>query len=481
MNRRTFFILAAIAAVGSAFAGDRPNVLFILKDDQRFDTVHALGNDQVITPVADTLVAAGTTFRNFYIMGGNSGAVCLPSRAMFNTGRGLFSLAKNGNQIGAQDALLGETFRNAGYETFGVGKWHNGQESYYRSFTCGGPIMLSGMSDQFNPPLRDFDPSGKAPIYHPKDRPETAGKHSSEIYADAAVNFLAQHDPSKPFFVYLAFQSPHDPRTAPPRYHAMYDPEKLPLPSNYLPEHPFRIGDDRIRDEKLAPFPRTPDIVRKNLADYYAMVTHDDYQIGRVIQLLKDKGIYDNTIIVFTADNGLSIGQHGLFGKQNVYDCSTHIPLILSGPGVPKGQSRDALCYSIDLFPTLCTLAQLPVPSTVQGLEFTPSLADTTKPHRKVLIHAYKNYERALRTPEWKLIRSSFEGTDHVQLFDIVKDPLEVTDLSGNAEYAPLIAELDRQLQDELKAVGDQALIDRPGFCLEIGKKKNKQNNDEAE
>lgn len=439
-----------------------PNVLFIIKDDQHYDTIHALGNSEVATPTLDTLVAEGVSFRNAYIMGGNAGAVCLPSRAMFNTGRGLFNLSKNKEQISAQDALLGETFRKAGYATYGIGKWHNGKEAFYRSFAAGGPILFGGMSQQFNPPVQEFDESGGTKKGRKAN--DASGPHSSALYADAAVKLLSGHDAGQPFFMYLSFQSPHDPRTAPARYHAMYQPEKLTLPANYLPEHPFRIGDDRIRDEKLAPFPRTPDVVRQHLADYYAMVTHDDDQIGRVIQVLKERGLYENTIIVFTADNGLAIGQHGLFGKQNVYDCSTHIPLVLAGPGIPKGESREALCYSIDLFPTLCDLAALPTPQTVEGKSLKPAISNPKEPHRATLIHAYRDFCRALRTPQWKLIHSTYENEQHVQLFDLNKDPKEANDLGNNPEFSALITQLTAQLQQELKAVGDDAQLNQPSF-----------------
>ncbi len=123
----------------------------------------------------------------------------------------------------------------------------------------------------------------------------------------------------------------------------------MTLPESFLPGHPFDNGMLKIRDEKLAPFPRTEKVVRKHLADYYAAITHTDAQIGRILDALEKSGKRDNTLIVFSSDNGLAMGSHGLMGKQNVYDHSVHVPLIVAGPGIPKGETRSALCYIYDL------------------------------------------------------------------------------------------------------------------------------------
>ena len=174
----------------------RPNVLFFLTDDQRFDTIAALGNKEIFTPNLDELVRNGTAFTQAHIPGGSVGAVCMPSRAMLNTGRTLYHIEKNGSNIPKEHALMGETFRKAGYCTFGTGKWHNGTSSYARSFTDGGEIFFSGMWDHWNVPVCNFDPTGeyanksKVIVDHTHNNKVKYrncdhmhfGKHSSELF-----------------------------------------------------------------------------------------------------------------------------------------------------------------------------------------------------------------------------------------------------------------------------------------------------------
>jgi arylsulfatase A-like enzyme len=152
----------------------------------------------------------------------------------------------------------------------------------------------------------------------------------------------------------------------PKEFEQMYDTTSIPIPPNFLPLHPWDFGEFYIRDEKIAGFPRTKPEVKTNLRDYYAMITHMDVQIGRIIQALKESGEYENTIIVFTSDNGLAIGQHGLFGKQNLYEHSISVPFVISGPGMPENEKRAAFLYLYDIFPTLCELVNIKSPKTVQ-------------------------------------------------------------------------------------------------------------------
>ena len=156
----------------------------------------------------------------------------------------------------------------------------------------------------------------------------------------------------------------------------MYDPEAVDLPPNYKPEHPFDNGELRIRDEMLADFPRTPaEIRRRHNAEYYAMISHLDAQIGRVLDVLDAKGLADETIVVLAGDNGLAIGRHGLMGKQNMYDHSVHVPLLMRGPGVPQGEIRDAQCYLLDIYPTLCDLTPAGIPMSPPPSRVPESLA----------------------------------------------------------------------------------------------------------
>lgn len=328
--------LAALTA-GVAPAAGRPNVVFLLSDDQRFDTVHALGNAEIKTPNLDRLVRDGFTFTHAFCQGSNVPAVCVPSRAMLLTGRPLFHTQ---NVIPPEYPMWPEVLRQAGYVTFGTGKWHNNPPAFNRCFDRGGAIFFGGMGDQFKVRVQDYDPAGK----YERPRQRIGEKFSSELFTDEAVRFLEAYKGEQPFCLYVAYTAPHDPRTPPGEYATMYDPARLALPASFLPVHPFNNGELKVRDEALAPWPRTPEAVRKHTADYYGMITHLDAQVGRVLRALEATGRAGNTLVVFTSDHGLALGRHGLFGKQNLYDHSMRPPLVLTGPGVPRGGRSDALC-----------------------------------------------------------------------------------------------------------------------------------------
>ena len=420
----------------------RPNILFLFTDDQQFDAISTLGNKHIITPNMDRLVRQGTTFTNAYIMGSMSGAVCMPSRAMLMTGRTLFRLYDKGKSILPQDVTLPELLRQAGYTTFATGKQHNGRAVFTRGFSTGSSIFFGGMSDHLKVPVYDFDPTGK----YPKKSRYIAKKFSSELFSDAATDFLRSYKQDKPFFVYVSYTAPHDPRMAPKKYQDMYDPTKIPLPKNFMPEHPFDNGEMEIRDEKLAPWPRTPDIIRRHIADYYAMITHLDAQIGRVLDALEETGRAENTIIVFAGDNGLALGRHGLMGKQNLYEHSVRVPLIMSGPGIGKDKKCGAFCYLLDIFPTLCDLADLPIPHSVEGGSLMPAMHNSKKKPRQTLFFAYKDIQRAVRDKRYKLIEYFVKGQRTTQLFDLRNDPLELHNLARNRKYAPHLKQLRTEL-----------------------------------
>lgn len=424
----------------------RPNLLFILADDQRFDTISALGNPDIVTPNLDRLVEAGTTFSHAYIMGGTSAAVCAPSRAMLLTGRTLFHIESQGEwryEIPASQETIPETFRRAGYVTFATGKQHNGREVVARGFTNGSKLFFGGMSDHYAVPDQPFDPAGE----YPEDAiSPVQGCHSSELFTDAAVEFLRDQDGSRPFFAYVSYTAPHDPRTAPEEVRAAYDPDSLQLPPNLLPRHPFDNGELEIRDEQLAPWPRTRGEIRCHLADYYAMITHLDREIGRLLQTLSETGLLENTIVVFTGDNGLAVGQHGLLGKQNLYEHSIRVPLIFSGPGIPPGEARSDLVYLYDLYPTLCELTGLEVPATVEGSSLATVIGLEEPLNRDSLFFAYRSFQRAVRKGPWKLIRYRVGDFRKTQLFNLETDPWETEDLARDPAHERRIQELEAEL-----------------------------------
>lgn len=448
-------LVAMAASEGTgAEAPARPkrlNVLFLLSDDQRFDTIHALGNDVIQTPNLDRLAQRGFVFTNNYVMGSMNGAVCYPSRAMLMSGRTLWRVP--GDLEGVP--LWPEVMRQAGYATFGTGKWHNSAPAYARGFSQGGAIFFGGMSQHDKVPVFDFDPTGK----YPKKNQRTGGKFSSELFADTAIDFLRNHRGQESFFLYVAFTAPHDPRTPPEQYARLYDPQTIPLPKNFLPEHPFDNGELRIRDELLAPFPRTPEVIRKHIADYYAMITHLDSQIGRILETLEETGHADDTIVLFSSDNGLAVGRHGLMGKQNLYEHSTRMPLIVAGPGLPRGRS-EALVYLYDLLPTIGEFAGLTVPAGVEGKSLVPIVRGQQPKVRDHVFCAYRQQQRMVREPRWKLIKYHVQGQRHTQLFDLATDPWELTNLADDPAAQEHRQRLESLLEKARQEAGDPVAWD---------------------
>jgi arylsulfatase A-like enzyme len=462
-RRRALAMLGGAAAAARQSDGaTRPNILFLFSDDQRFNTVNALGNPEVRTPNLDKLVARGTSFTRACIMGGTIGAVCAPSRAMLMTGQSLFhvdasivSPARAPESAKKPFDLFPEVLRKSGYATFATGKWHNGPKLWARCFAAGDNIFFGGMSDHDKVPVHDFEPSGE----YPQAKRHIAKQFSSELFSDSAIRFLKGHKAgSDPFCAYVAYTAPHDPRMAPKEYADLYNPAKLSLPKNFLPEHPFNNGEMKVRDEALAPWPRTPEIVRQHLAAYYAMITHLDAQIGRVLTALEESGHARNTIVVFASDNGLAVGQHGLLGKQNLYDHSVRVPLVIGGPGLPKGQRADTFCYLYDLFPTLCELTGTKAPATVEGRSLRPALQDSKARVRESVFFAYRHFQRAVRNDHWKLIRYNVESKRTTQLFDMQADPWETRNLADT--NATPVREMNALLQDWMRRTDDPNATD---------------------
>lgn len=237
-----------------------------------------------------------------------------------------------------------------------------------------------------------------------------------------------------------------------------YPRDRIVLPPNYLPDHPFDQGDNRVRDELLAPFPRTREAVQLHRSEYYAHVTYMDAQVGQILDALDTSGQAGNTYVIFTADHGLAVGQHGLMGKQNLYDHSIRMPLTVSGSGIPAGKRVDEMVYQHSMFATSCELAGVNTPNTV---EF-PSLVNLLKGHagngNDTVFSYYRGFQRAVRTGEHKLIVYPVAGV--TQLFDLAKDPWEVRNLADDPKYRAVRGNLlerlhrfQRELEDDLPPV----------------------------
>lgn len=426
----------------------KPNILFLLTDDQRYDTIAALGNSDIITPHMDALVKDGTACTNAYIEGGYTGAVCMPSRCMIHTAKHLSSLYNLGEDVPKEDTTLGEALQAEGYYTYGMGKWHNGTSSFTRSFNQGDSIFFGGMWDHWNVPMCHYDPSGVyehtiriTPHFFEQNKTlrmhcDTLqpGVHSTDILAKTAVDFITNYDSQKPFFCYTAFLAPHDPRTMPEKYLEMYKHVDIQLPDNCTQTYPVAYDGKDTRDEDLTPYPRSLERTKEELREYYAMITHLDDKIGEIIQALKEKNLYDNTIIVLCGDNGLGVGSHGFMGKQNTYEHSIKVPLILRGPGIPRGAHIPNRLFLTDIYPTLCELVGAKIPSSVESNSFASLLnpgESLPREDKNPMYFIIMNRVRALRYGPHKLsVYIPPQGDSYsVTLHNIESDPLELDNL----------------------------------------------------
>lgn len=388
----------------------RPNVLFILADDLRPDGLHALGNPIVKTPNLDRLVEQGFVFRNAYTQGSNIGAVCLPSRTMILTGQSYLHPRR-------QAPTWAQTVKAAGYASIRSGKFGNN------------PNAMDA----------DFD--------------QHVDGQNAEGNAGNIIAFIRQHAGKKPLFLYMASNEPHDPQFAPSEFYAMYRPADIRLPPNFLPFHPFDNGEMIVRDEKTLAWPRTREALTAKLARYYASTSYLDAQVERVLDALRQAGQFDNTIFVIAGDNGLSLGEHGLLGKQNVYQFGgMHVPLVFSGRGISKGETQ-SLVYLFDVYPTVCDLTGVAVPPALDGKSLAAVLHDKAARVRDYAFTAYRDVQRAIRDERWKLIR--YPKIDKTQLFDLRSDPHEMHDLAADPQYAVKVRELTAALESAQKQYGD--------------------------
>jgi len=452
ISRRGFLKTVAIGVTtlviprtlnGNIISQRKPNILFLLADDQRSDTIAAYGNNNIKTPYLDKLVAKGFSFRRNYCLGSNGGAVCIPSRAMIHSGRAYFNVDSTMKGV----KIMPELLRENGYTTFGTGKWHNKEESFLRGFERGKAVFFGGMADHTKVPVVDLSPAGKF------INKRIGDKFSSELFTNAALEFLENYKEDKPFFAYVAFTAPHDPRNPPVKYREMYYKNRPPLPKNFMPQHPFNNGHMVGRDESLAPWPRTEDVVRDQLAEYYGLITHLDEHIGRIIKALRRSVHAKNTIIIYAADHGLAVGSHGLLGKQNIYEHSMGCPLIFAGPRIPKGKSTQAFSYLLDIFPTVCALTGIQAPAGVEGKNLQPIWEGKVDKVRDSVFLSFSKIQRSVRDEQWKLIR--YPQINHTQLFDLKNDPDELHNLVNEPAQAERLKKMMDLLKKWQQKVGD--------------------------
>jgi len=456
---------AALSMPGiRAFGGDRgkPNILFIFADDQCFETLRSLGCDEIYTPNLDRLVGNGVTFTHAYNQGAWHGAVCVASRTMLNTGRFLWharDLEPNLKQETQAGRFWSQYMKQAGYETYMSGKWHvkAKPEDIFDHVKDVRPGMPNQTREGYNRPIE-----GQPDPWKPWDTERggywKGGKHWSEVLGDHAEAFLENASASdKPFFMYLAFNAPHDPRQSPKEYVDKYPLDNVKVPTNFLPEYPYKdsIGcNAKLRDERLAPFPRSEYAVKVNRQEYYAIITHMDAQLGRILDALEATGKADNTYIFFTADHGLAVGHHGLIGKQNMYDHSVRVPLMVNGPGVPRNRKIDTPVYLQDIMPSTLELAGARKPKHVQFKSLLPLIEGRTDRNYDAIYGGYIDLQRMVTADGYKMIY--YPKIDKTLLYNLKTDPLEMNNLADDPANARRLGKLKARLKKLQKEVGDK-------------------------
>jgi len=457
----------------------KPNILFIFSDDQMWESLSCLEGCPVETPNLDRIAKQGALFTHAYNMGSFTPAVCVASRTMLNTGAFVWNAAAfsvKGNNHGdpnapknqakyhieerKPEAYWPEYMNRSGYDTYFSGKWHVAGVDAKKLFDYTANVR-GGMPGSKGSYGRSYDPNKPDGWAYDKSMGGfwRGGKHWSEVLGNDGVSFLQQASKvNKPFFMYLAFNAPHDPRQAPKEFIDNYPVENIVVPANFIPEYPYNEAAGagrRLRDEKLAPFPRTEHSIKVTRQEYYALITHMDVQVGRILDALEASGKADNTYIFFTSDHGLAVGDHGFLGKQNMYDSSMRVPLLMSGPNVPAGKRVSAPVYLQDVMATSIELSGLDKPKQVEFNSLMPlATGKTNKSSYDTIYGAYFAAQRMYRTDKYKMI--IYPTINVVRLYDMVNDPLEMKDLAeGVTRPVELMNTLFTEFQELQKEMND--------------------------
>lgn len=471
-----FFTLLSIVIVTLAGCSKKekspPNFLFVIVDDQSpFDFKLYNASSILEAPNIDRLAEEGMIFDGARHMGSYSGAVCRPSRHMVMSGRTLWHLPNAAKKHGAHlcpDSLelntIGAVFNRAGYKTMRTCKIGNSYKEANALFT----------------------------VVHDATKRGGTAESGSAWHADQVLNYLNARQAAEetdPFFIYFGFSHPHDVRNGTPELLEKYgavnhedksslpptNPKQPELPVNYLPAHPFFHGHPKLRDEERVSGVwknRDERTIRNEIGREFACSENIDIQLGRVLKKLEEMGELDNTYIFYTADHGIAIGRHGLQGKQNLYEHTWRIPFIVKGPGIEAGTRVPGNIYLLDVLPTLCDLAGIEPPETVEGKSFAPVLKGEAQTVRDVMYGVYcggtKPGMRSVLKGDWKLIKYDvMDGTiRETQLFNLAENPNEFlpehgkagameTNLAGNPKYADKLAEMEALLLEQMMAHDD--------------------------
>lgn len=423
-----------------------PNVLILLTDQWRAQATGYAGDPNVQTPHLDSLASRSVNFKNAV----SGMPVCSPFRASLLTGQrplthGVFM---NDVQLDTNAVTMGKIFSKAGYNTGYIGKWHldgNGR----LQFIPPGERRQGFDFWKGNECTHNYNES----VYYENDDPNRKIWEDYDTFkqTDAAIRYINdQKESNRPFLMVVSYGTPHAPyHTAPEEYRNRFDPDKIILHENVPDSLKMRA--------------------KKDLAGYYAHISALDDMVGKVIKNLKESGQLENTILVFTSDHGDLLGSHGAYKKQQPYEESARVPMLFHIPqnlDITTGK-REALMNSEDILPTILDLCNIPIPNSVEGINYRPYLEGKEQVGDTTLLtcvqpfgqwnkveHGGREY-RAIKTKQYTYARD-LKGP--WLLFDNKNDPYQMDNLIGNAQYASLQNDLDRQLSERLRETGDEFL-----------------------
>ncbi len=454
-------------------AVSQPNILLIMVDEMRWNALGCAGHAIVRTPNLDRLAREGTRFATAY----TCAPVCVPSRYCFFTSRyaHVHGSTDNGTPPQAGEVLLPALLRHYGYETALSGKLHflpPNQEygfDYFWSFTTEGPGQLQrwpeymdakhgrGSARRLVPGSQPYpdDPLGRdlGKLPYPKEDSQTFW------ITDRALDFLRRRDRQKPFFLFVSYLDPHSPSHLCEPYWSMYDADKMPNPR--IPESVKKERVEAVRNDARGGGRHLIDneaMARALTAAYYAKVTMVDDNVGRLLQQVESMGLSDDTIIVFTADHGNMLGDHGRWFKGVMYEGSSRIPLLIKAPRrsafaaeFNRGKVVNETVENIDVMPTLMEMVGRPLRADAgfQGASLV-KLAAGKETAWKTAIFAERG-SRMIRTARYKLIKNQEKtvrkGDGEYELYDLVKDPGEDVNLIDDPACASVVTELKARLE----------------------------------
>lgn len=467
MIRKLLFIFAALALALQVSASEptKPNVLFIMSDDLN-TALSGFGHEQCKTPNLDRLAERGIRFENMHCQY----PVCGASRASIMSGLYPYTnltLENEGSLRGSMPNVvtLSQAFRRAGYYAARVSKiYHMGIPNEIIAGTAERDDPFS-WDEAINITAPEQHAPGESTNWSPKDMSSqnftgvmAAGDdsvHADAMAADRAIEILDKVG-SEPFFLAVGFVRPHVPLVAPKVYFDQYDRKSMKAP--IVPENDLEDVPAIIRDYKRnsTTYGVRPELHQGLLQAYYASVSFMDAQVGRLLDALQDKGLANNTIVVFTSDHGYLLGHHHKFQKQHLFEEATRVPFILSVPWLSDGHGTrtNKLTELIDLYPTLTDLAHLPTPETLQGTSLKPLMLNHDSPdwRKDEVFTISRNGGESLRTYEWRYTQWGF-GEQGTELYDLKKDPGEFTNQANNPEYSSVL----EMMQQRLLAKRDQA------------------------